>query len=291
MKNRKSKLVYFLQFVPVWLVMTATRFIPLDKRGTMIGHLVSRLVVILPGIRRRAENNLKLVYPEMSAQRRREIIRGSGFNVGKTLTEVLNMDQFLANPPKVEASGEGLEQLKATLAEGRGAVITSAHYGQWEAMRGIVGDLGAKIGAVYRPNNNPFYEKRFFHAVTTAGGPLYAKGTDQVKDMVRYAAGGGVIAILSDQRFPKGELIPFMGHDAWTSPAPASIALRLQIPLFVIMCKRTDWGLEAKFEPAITPSDPITMMKDVHKILEDRIHKDPEQWYWFHKRWDRVPKG
>lgn len=268
-----------------------TRLIPLDNRGDMIGRLLARLLPLLPRIQNRAMTNIARAFPDLPEADRLKIAKGAAFNVGKTLTEVLNMDQFKKNPPKYNVSGPGLDVLKHALAKGQGVVIASAHFGQWEAIRYVIRDLGAEVGAVYRPNNNPFYEKRFFWAMSLAGGPLYAKGTDQVKDMVRYAAEGGVIAILADQRYRQGALVPFFGHDAWTSPAPAAIAMRLKIPLLTIYGVRGSDGIDVVFEDPIPHSDPITMTNAVHASLEAQIMQNPDQWYWFHDRWALVPKS
>ena len=156
-------------------------------------------------------------------------------------------------------------------------------------MRHSVDEMGCKIGAVYKKNKNPFYENLFFGAVSARGAPLYEAGTPEVKEMVKYAADGNVIGILCDQKYRRGELIPFMGLNAWTSPAVAGIANKVGVPLFVLMCRRDGDEIVAHYHEPIEPRDQRDMMIEVHQIMENWIRETPEQWYWFHNRWDKVP--
>ncbi|MEO1562287.1 MAG: lysophospholipid acyltransferase family protein [Pseudomonadota bacterium] len=287
---KKSNWVYWLEYAPIWVTLKLFRPLPLPQRARVIGWLLSKLILLAPSKSGRAMSNLQIAFPNMSKQERWKITTQAAYYIGQTLTELFNLDEYMASNPKMEATGAGLESMKEALTEGKGVVIVSAHLGQWQAMRWEIQKYAKSIGAVYKPNNNPYYEKIFYAAMTHDGSTLYAKGTDQVRDMIKAAANGEAIVILSDQRFRKGDLIPFFGRNAYTSTAPAGIGLKLGIPVIPVFCIRQDWGIEAEFEAPIPHGDPVEMMQQYHRMLEQRIKDYPDQWYWFHNRWDGVPK-
>ena len=58
---------------------------------------------------------------------------------------------------------EGIEHLKAALAEGKGAIILLAHMGPREALAQLPGlarnhGIEASVGAMYRPLNNTYLD-------------------------------------------------------------------------------------------------------------------------------------
>ena len=65
----------------------------------------------------------------------------------------------------ISANGEGFETLKEAKSNGQGAIIVSAHFGQWEAIRHHLAENNMETGAVYRKNNNPLYERLFLKSI------------------------------------------------------------------------------------------------------------------------------
>ena len=63
----------------------------------------------------------------------------------------------------------GFKTLKEAKSNGQGAIIVSAHFGQWEAIRHHLADNNMETGAVYRKNNNPFYERLFLKSIKHGG--------------------------------------------------------------------------------------------------------------------------
>ena len=65
------------------------------------------------------------------------------------------MPQFHARAAWSEPAGPGWEPFLAARAEGKGALLVSGHFGQWEAVRGMLKARGIEAGALYRPVKNP----------------------------------------------------------------------------------------------------------------------------------------
>ena len=92
-----------------------------------------------------------------------------------------------------------------------------------------------------------------------------------------------------DQRVSEGEKINFFNKNALTTTLPAQLAKKYNIPIVPVFIKRTkDNNFNLEFYDAIFPSkfkDKIELSIELNAVLEQMIHKNPEQWIWTHDRW------
>ena len=79
---------------------------------------------------------------------------------------------------------EGGNHLEEARAAGRGAVLASAHYGNWEAVRLAAQRLGCETGFIYRPQNNRYLDRLAFRLPSCAGGPVLQKGRQGMRQMM-----------------------------------------------------------------------------------------------------------
>jgi lauroyl/myristoyl acyltransferase len=104
---------------------------------------------------------------------------------------------------------------------------------------------------------------------------------------------GIILGLLSDQAGGhRGLRLPFLGHDCWTSPAPAVFALRYDCGLFAAVCYRVGlarWRIEAGEEIPTHENGkarPVAaIMADVNRAMEAAVRRDPANWFWVHNRW------
>ncbi|WGI23594.1 lysophospholipid acyltransferase family protein [Amylibacter sp. IMCC11727] len=266
----------------LWLA----KLVPFRVRGSIMAAVGGTLVRYVPSFRKRAEAGLTKVFPNMPTSERLALVRAVGRNIARTMTELLFNAEFSKVAEQLPVHGPGLAVVKAAQADGRGALIVSGHYGQWEAIRHAFRTQGIEVGAVYRPNNNPYYEPLFVKNVEIGGKPLAPKGTAGTKVMVRHLRKGGVMAILTDQKYGQGPTLDFLGHPASTTTAPAELALKYDLPLIPAYGIRTKDGLRIETEAPIPSSDANTMMQAVNDSLAARVLADPTQWHWLHQRWE-----
>lgn len=227
------------------------------------------------------------VYPQMPTVELNSLIRKVGRNTARTLTELMFNKEFAKTLDDVPVGGPGLTALQHAHAKGQGGVIVSAHFGQWEAIRHVLKAQGIEVGAVYRPNNNPYYEPLFVKNVEEGGRPLVPKGTAGTKAMIRHLRKGGFMAILADQKYWAGQELDFMGHGALTSIAPAELALKYDLVLVPAYATRTSaGGINIDFEAPIALSDAVQMTQAINDSISARIHAHPDQWHWLHQRWE-----
>tara|TARA_R110002096_G_scaffold14582_5_gene50710 strand:+ start:24222 stop:25097 length:876 start_codon:yes stop_codon:yes gene_type:complete len=289
-EDKKSNLMRVLEYAPIWASLGVGRLLPFGLRGKLFAALGGFVVSALPSARNRVHKGLKLVFPDLSASEVDRITRDVGRNTARTLSEILMNDDYKKRTALFTAQGAGLDCLRCAKERGLGAIIVSAHFGQWEAIRHHLAEQGMETGAVYRENNNPMYERRFRRAIEQGGSPIVARGNRGNMAMVRHLKKGGFFALLIDQKYGSGANIPFLGHEAMTTTAPAEMALRYNLPLVPVFATRQEDGqsIIIDYEEPIAPSDVMTMTTQVNERIGKRILKNPEQWYWLHNRWDQV---
>jgi KDO2-lipid IV(A) lauroyltransferase len=285
-----KSILHHVRYFPLWSALTVLRWRAFDLRARGLGTTFGVIMRWFPPARRRFDREAKRVFPDMKRGARAKLGQKMGMQMGRTLFEIYHDAEFQTQHHKFNASGPGLVALKEAQAAGKGAIIVSGHFGQWEAVRAVVKMHGLESGAVYRPNKNRHYERRIFAGIEAGGKPILATGRVGTKALVRHLRGGGIISILLDEKYSEGVRIPFLGYDALTSLSAAQLALKYDLPMIPAYGIRTEDGnaFNVDFEAPIPHTDSITMTHDFNDSLSARIMVDPEQWYWMLRRWDAV---
>lgn len=278
------------QYIPLWSALSATRLRSLDHRARIFGGMVGFAMRWFPPARWRFDHEVLRVFPDMPRGQRAALRREMGRNMGRTLYEILHSAEFQSRPDRFHVSGPGLAALELARAAGKGAIVVSGHFGQWDAVRAVLKARGMETGAVYRKQKNRFYQRGFLAGIEEGGRPVIATGRSGTMELVRHLRGDGFVAIMIDEKYAQGAPVPFLGLPALTSTAPAALALKYGLPLVPAYGTRRPNGSEfdVEFEAPIPHSDPLTMTRAVNDSLSGRVLKDPGQWYWLLRRWKGV---
>lgn len=271
-------------FALAWSFRWITWPVPTWTLTGLCAPVGGALAVAIPSIRQRAEANLALVWPEMPEARRRRIVRAAGAQFTRLMVEYARLDKAVRG---LELKIAGAEHLEAARAAGRGAVLVTAHYGNWEAARLAVQRLDAESGIIYRPFNNRYLDRFTLGLIPALGRPVLQKGRQGVRRLVAHVGRGGMVMILVDQRNSGAPFIDFLGHPAETVTAAADVARRTGAALIPVRAARNVAArrFDVTFEPPVTGGDAEAMMAEVNRRIGAWIEEAPEQWFWFHRRW------
>ena len=151
--DQKSYLFRLFEFIPIQIVLIFGRLLPFWLRGKMFGLLGKLIVSYLPKARNRVRKGLNTVFPDLSEKKINLITKEVGRNTALTLSELPMNDDYKKRKELISADGEGFEVLKKAKLNNRGAIVVSAHFGQWEAIRHHLAANDLQTGAVYRQNN------------------------------------------------------------------------------------------------------------------------------------------
>lgn len=268
-------------------IIGAALLLPYEKRVRWFGAAIARCVAPLAGYRKRAQQQLALIWPDMPEAERKEIARKVCDNFGRTMIENYSGADFAKQIESAQVGGEGLAALEQAVQDGRPVLFVTGHFGNHEAPRQALTNRNYKIGGLYRPIANPYFNAHYEKNMLDMSGEVFAQGRKGTVGFVRMLKNGGMGTLLFDVRASNAPKISFMGQPAHTATSVADIALKLNalvIPYFGI---RQPDGLsfEVAIEAPIALSDPSTMMAEITARLEARINANPEQWFWVHRRW------
>lgn len=283
-----KSVLHHARYFPLWSALTVFRWRSFDRRSRGLGATFKTVMRWFPPARNRFDREAKRVFPNMKRGARAKLGQDMGWHMGRTLFEIYHDAEFQTQHHKFKASGPGLVALKEAQAAGKGVVIVSGHFGQWEAVRAVIKMHGLESGAVYRQHKNRHYERRIRAGIEAGGKPILATGHVGTRALVRHLRDGGIISILLDEKYSEGVRIPFLGHDALTSLSAAQLALKYDLLMIPAFGTRIDDGnaFRVEFEAPIPHTDSITMTHVFNNSLSARIMANPEQWYWMLRRWD-----
>lgn len=249
-----------------------------------IAPVGAAVMMALPSVRRRALDNLAHVWPERPERERRAIAREAAEQFIRLAVEYARLDTFARD---MDLAVEGLEHLRAAKAAGKGAVLVTAHYGNWEAARVAALQAGCETGIIYRAFNNRYLDRFTMNLIPCAGTPVLQKGRQGMRQLLAHVAKGGFVMILVDQRNSGAPWLDFLGKPAETVTAAADLAHRAGAALIPVCAARDVDGRRfcINFEAPITAETPGEMMQKVNDRLSAWIEADPGQWFWFHRRW------
>ena len=122
------------------------------------------------------------------------------------------------------------------------------------------------------------------------------------KEALRTLKTGGILVIPTDQNQTAsyGIFVDFFGKAACTSPGAARLAMITGVPVFPAFLVRE--GESGRHRLIMLPevemvstgnreADIVTNTQRCATIIEDMIRRYPEQWIWFHRRWNTRPAG
>jgi len=182
-------------------------------------------------------------------------------------------------------------------AEGRGAVIVTAHIGNWEVAPALAPWVGFDpFYAVAKPIRN-----RPFSQVVQRGrerlGIRLLPRRGAMKDAQRILEAGGSIGMLLDQRARKKPVLaPFFGRLARCDRSAGVLMRRLAAPVLLVACYRTERPLffRARFFDCLLPEElagagPEEIAARINRTFEEMIRAAPDQYFWLHDRYKDTP--
>lgn len=179
---------------------------------------------------------------------------------------------------------ENPEVLYDALAQGRGVVILLGHMGNWELLtrlKSFLPELG-KVGAFYRPLNNPILNERVLKEREVDGSRLFSK-RDSLHHVSGFLRENGVVGILADQRVGKqGELVEYFGRLTRVSPLPSLLARRCRSEVIALSLRTVAPGKwRARCHRVEKPYNSSNCMK----ALESALKVSMADVFWLQERW------
>lgn len=271
--------------------------LPLDsllRLGEWLGKLAYRLS---RRYRTVAEKNLRMAYGDtLSDEQQAQLVQQVFVHFAKSLIEFLVGDGLSPDDLRRRFQIVGAEYLEQCLRLGRGAILITAHYGNWElAARFLTQYLGYTLHVVARDADDPTTAVLVNRIRQKGGYQVIPKGR-AVRAALQALKRNEFVALLPDQN--AGDVfVPFFGRLAGTVAGPAVLALHTGAPIVCGFCTRQP-GNNFLFEIlppfSVEPTgdkkrDITDIMARITSTIEQQIRKHPSQWLWLHNRWKTRP--
>ena len=276
------------------LIINLFRHIPLSLRR-ILALFIARLAYYISMKHRLITiNNLMRSFPDKPL---REIIclaKESYVAFMMVVADFLDITYLNKDNLRRLISIEGLDNYTEACKEGKGVLIFSAHFGNWEIGNAALAIMTQPFIFIYRILDSPLLEK-IITSVRASYGNVSLSKENAMRPMIRLLRNGGTINILIDQNVAgyEGVFVDFFGRKACTTPGLALLALHTKAPVLPVFTRRLPDGkylLEIGKKVEIVSSgnrdaDVLINTQNFTKIIEEKIRQYPEQWFWIHQRW------
>lgn len=236
------------------------------------------------------QKHLREAFPEKPESEICRITFRHWNNLGRTMAEGLCVGKMLRQTHRITLQSQDLIDRLAQST--KGAVFVSLHMGNWELLALPALENGLSMAGIYQRASNPLVD-RYIRQVRQPlyPGGLHSKRNASMNGLIKWVRGGETVCMMGDLRQSGGIKVPFFGYQAPSTPFPAMIAEKLDVPLIAACCRRTrgcHFTIQAVEIPRGVGDSVEARIADattrIHRQFEDWIRETPDQWMWGHRR-------
>ena len=235
--------------------------------------------------------------PELGGTAPREMARRVFVQIGRSFVEFLALPRLGHAGILRRVEAIGWEPVLEWARDGKGAVVVTAHFGNWELGGAALKAMGAPMSYLLPPQSNPGSDA-YFDRIRAALGIEAVKIGFGMRAALRALRGGAFLGMLPDQDARRvGIHVPFLGRPASTHAGPARLAYRTGCPIYIGLTERKPGArfrlrLAAVLQPDLAEQEPREierLTRAINETIEAAVRSRPDHWYWIHRRWKTVP--
>ena len=295
MPEKDGKIKHFFLYRAL---IKCCRAVPLTLRSGLFTAIALLYYHLFPRHRLIALHNLKLAFPDKNMGEIITIAKGVYINIAIVWAEFFDIPSLSKDNVADIMETEGIDNCREALKRGRGVLLFSAHFGNWELSAAALSLLLAPIVVLYRCLDNAFLDDLVF-LVRASTGNMPLDKEKAMRQMLRSLQNNMIVGILIDQNMAQreGVFVDFFSRPACTTDGVAQLALRSHaavIPAFSLRMPdgryRLILGREMEIlETGDWDSDVAVNTQNFTRVVEEMVRKYPDQWLWVHNRWKTKP--
>lgn len=263
--------------------------------GALLGWKAYRIFhirrkVSVENIRVSLDNNL-------TAREADRIACRSYMNLGRSLVEYGAFRRLSRARVLEMVEIEGLEHFDGALEAGRGAILVTGHFGNWELLGAGIAARGYPVHFLVGEQTNGLVDNLMNDLRRSQNIGIITREV-ALRKVLRALKDNQFVALLADQDARKaGVFVDFLGRPASTVRGPAMFAVKQNAPIIPGFIWRTAGGKHhARLEPPLWPDPALggeTAVVDLTQRYTDRIsaavRERPTEYFWAHRRWKTKP--
>jgi len=238
--------------------------------------------------------NLRIAFPNNDEVMNKELAHKIYSSFAITLVEIMCLP-FLNKSDLVTAvECKNPELIVEKYNEGKGIILLSSHFGNWEFIAiSVALQIQLPFSVVVKPLRNTLVYEWMNKGRTKFGNEVVPLGIS-IRKIYQTLKEKKIVAMVADQRGPKeGVKVDFFGKKVAVYTGPAALALKTGAPIICgIPIRENDFKYKVTLVEIPTNNLPDNEEEKILEIsqrhtsyLEEIIREHPEQWLWMHKRW------
>jgi KDO2-lipid IV(A) lauroyltransferase len=185
---------------------------------------------------------------------------------------------------------EGGDRLADALRRRRGAIILTAHLGNWELGAVVLKRMGWPVSVVALPHPDARMDRLFNRQRERCGLEVIPLGPQAARRSLQTLQSGGLLGLLGDREFADNGLrVSLCGRPVALPRGPAVVCLRSQAPILPVFLLREGeltfrFCLEPPIEPPARQVDEPSVRAVTERyaaVLEQYLRRHPTQWLLF----------
>src|ERR1700726_995620 len=216
----------WIGYAAVWAILKMLGALPRGLARGLAAAVASALYGMLPKLRRTAEFNLRLAFPEWGDTRRREVIRGMVRNLGWMAAEFARFPRYTPENIENVVILDGHENFLNGQRRGKGVLYLTGHIGAGELSSFAHALYGFPLHYMARPLDNGRVDALVNRYRRLSGNQPIFKN-ESARALLKILKEAGTVGILADQNTMPGEgvFVDFFGKSACTTTGIARVAL------------------------------------------------------------------
>ncbi len=270
----------FFYFLSLWL--------PLNACFAIATFLSLIKYYFSPRDRRAVIANLRYILPESEQKHIHSYAKEVFINFGKYLVEFFRLHLLKKEDLDRKVKIPGREYVDEALRNSRGAIILSAHMGNWELGGVFMALLGYPMISVALPHSHGKVNAFFNQQREKRGAIVVPSSGVSVRRIYEALKNNKLVALVADRDFASGgRKMPFLGLEKTIPRGPAALSMRTGapiIPAFVIRQPDNTHILEF-LKPINSNASEEEIIAEYTKVIEAKIRQYPSQWLMFREFW------
>jgi Kdo2-lipid IVA lauroyltransferase/acyltransferase len=288
-------LIDLLLILIIKSIQQAIRILP-EGAQTATGVFFGRLAFgILTKRRAVAISNVKRAFSALSNGQASDIAKRSFEKMGVNFVEQLMMPYIPRGEYATRFPVENQHYIDDALKQNKGAIGLIFHYANWEIMGVASTPLSSPVVVLARPLKRRKLLNQFLNDLRSSAGLKIIPNANTAKDVIRYLRENRIVGILADQREKRSKavFVELFGEKVPTNKGIAAIGMKTGAPVVPMYLAR-----EGFLRYRVVWNEPIEMerkgdiedliyrnTRKINAFLESIILKQPDEWFWVHRRW------
>ena len=291
----------WMEFAAVWCILKGLGVLPRPLARSLAAGVMKLFYALLPRLRKTAEVNLRIAFPEWNDAQRKSVVRGMLRNLGWMAAEFARFPKHTKENIERLVVLDGHENFLEGERRGKGVLYLTGHIGAWELSSFAHALYGFPLHYMARRIDNPKIDALVNQYRCLSGNrPIFKNESARV--MLKVLKEAGTVGILADQNTMPEEavFVDFFGKLASTTTGIARVALHTDaavVPGYAVWDERLQ-KYRLCFEPPVelirtgdAERDVLENTQNFSRVIEEIVRKYPEQWVWVHGRWNTRAPG